>query len=1763
MCSIDHLPRPGIRYRLSRRVIDLTGRVNELLQTGNWFSSYFFDDLESIASRNQTMYDIMAALKDSNVGGIGVYGWSGVGKTSLIRELAEKVKGNMFDVVIMVNVTSHLDIHRIQGQIADMLGMKFEEESESGRAARLRERLKNPKQRTLIVLDNMLVNLDFNALGIPYENNDEEPLARYKGCKILMISDNEQVLLSQTNWKRIQIFRVKAIMENDAKTMFKTIAGLRGGHYMYETLAAQIAIKCKGLPVTIITTAKALKYKSLTVWHDAYLELERQNLTISEFSTKLSYDLLENEELKQTFLICACMGQDALITDLVRYCIGLGLLQGIDTVREARNRVHELVGKLKELSLLSDSFSSKCFTMQNIIRDAALSIASQKMPAFALTKEKLDEWPDKDKLKRYTTISLQHCDVTDIIEDFPKGINCFKFRIFHLDNKDPRLRIPDWIFNGMKELRVLKLTGIYLSPLPSSIKCLTKLRMLCLERCKLGENISILGELKELRVLSLSGSDIECLPDQLRQLAKLQIFDITNCFKLKEIPADVLSSLTCLEGLYVGNSPIQWNDEGRQGNQSGNASLSELWKLSQLTALDIQIPKVTHLPKKLFFDKLDRYKIVIRDFNAYWPVWDFKMPETCDALRYLALQLEKGFNIHYQKDIKILFERVENLLLGQLNDVEDIFYELNREGFPYLKYLSIVRNSKVKSIINSKNKKHLVKAFPKLESLFLYEVNNMEHICHSQLINDSLSKLKIIKLKMCAQLKDVFFSSMIKHVSALETIEVSECNSLKVIVTMERQDIKDQITFPELRSLKLQSLSEFIGFYNLGESTGEQVQNREPSELFHEKVVISKLERMELSSIKIQKIWSDQPPSRPYFQNLMHLDVNDCGNMTYLLSLSMSKNLMNLQSLSVSECGMMERIFIEREVRFTILLFINSFDFKIKYSFIMKVIYFFSLSLFFLICYDESIFPKLKIINLRSMKKLTEIWHKKFPSYSFGELDALIIEGCNKLQNVFPSYMVGRFQSLCNLKVTNCKSMKEIFDLKGCEKRDPEDKTNLQNVHVEALPKLEHVWNEDPKGILNFKNLRKIWVQECLNLDHIFPFSIATGLKKLEYLEVWNCGQLKEIVSRGETNNVSIISFEFPKLTTARFLKLPNLERFYEGTHKLHCSTLNNLSVELCRKLRLFRGENENREIKPVFLTEEVFYTLKSMQIESHNANRLMTYMENYPMHKLEEFQLSRLVDTKILYFFLHRNPNLKSLLLSNCFFEQLVPPRSHDEEKSGIVPKLKSLKLMNLPSLKMIGFEEDTILFQRLECLILKECPCLNTIAPSSVSFTCLTNMEVINCKELSYLMTPSTAKSLFQLTTMKVIQCESMETIVSEQENEELEHIIFRQLKEIELVSLHKLESFCSSNCCAIEFPSLEKVVASACCKMEMFTFSEQVNKTPNLRQICVTHGEEEKRLYWEGDLNATIRHVYKIRKCFEGMEDMSLSKHPELRQVWQGGVDPQNIHSWFYSLKILKLENSDIQPCVIPSNILLYLESLKELEVRDCSNVKVIFGMNDTEVGGTTSQLQKLTLQGLSMLMHVWESNGKGAQSFQNLQVVSVSDCENLKTVFPVAVAKNLKKIDKLEIEYCDGLLEIVGKEEDAAADVTQKFVFPCLATLILFDLPELIYFYPEAFTLKCPVLYKLLVFDCPKLKLFKSADIQRHSLALKNIVNLEELSLDWEHTLVLSSMLMANLEHLNYIDLFFDVDENDITLFDTSGHMELPQDGIFLCRIDQVK
>ncbi|XP_028782836.1 probable disease resistance protein At4g27220 [Neltuma alba] len=469
-----------------------------------------------------------------------------------------------------------------------------------------------------------------------------------KKFKILLTSRHKEVLSSEMEVKD-SIFKVNVMEEEESEMLFNKVAGITDEDSELKSISTKIVLKCANLPLAIEAAGKALKNnKNKVAWENALQQLEKQEmievLEPVEFSTMLSYDRLQSEELKSIFLLCARLGKDPSIMYLVKYCIGLRIFQEVNTMKEVRGRTNESIKKLKDSSLLLDTNSPDCVAMHDMIRDAALSIAYKHNGVFTRRYAELDEWPDRETFEKYTVISLHYCD---IIDGIPEGINCPQLKVFHLDSKDPFMKIPDKLFEGMKELRVLILIGIDLSGFPSSIKCLIKLRMLCLEKCVLGDNISIIGELKKLRILSLLGSKFELLPSELRQLGMLQLLDISSCTKLKVIPSNVMSKLNRLEELYMGKTLIPWGVE-RKTNHNEIASLAELESLQQLRNLDIHIEDITTLPSSLDFDKLDSYKIVIGDSKMLL-LEDFQMPYQYKASRVLALHLKKDIDIHSQR----------------------------------------------------------------------------------------------------------------------------------------------------------------------------------------------------------------------------------------------------------------------------------------------------------------------------------------------------------------------------------------------------------------------------------------------------------------------------------------------------------------------------------------------------------------------------------------------------------------------------------------------------------------------------------------------------------------------------------------------------------------------------------------------------------------------------------------------------------------------------------------------------------------------------------------------------------------------------------------------------------------------------------------------------------------------------------------------------------------------------------------------------------
>ncbi|WVZ17797.1 hypothetical protein V8G54_010779 [Vigna mungo] len=328
-----------------------------------------------------------------------------------------------------------------------------------------------------------------------------------------------------------------------------------------------------------------------------------------DISVKMSYDHLENEEIKSIFLLCAQIGPRALIMDLVKYCFGLGILEGVSSLWEAREKIKISIQKLKDSGLLLDESSNNHFNMHGMVRDTALSIAHKDHNAFNLRNGKLDDWPE---LENCTSISMCNSDIIDGLE----VINCPQLKLFQIDTNDPYLEIPESFFRRMKNLR---------------------------------------EQLKKLRILSFSGS-LKNLPTELQCLDKLRMLDIIDCSELKTIPPNVISRLTCLEELYIRESLIKMLVE-RETNKGQDLFLSELKNLHQLKVVELSIPCVSNFANNLFFDKLKDYKIVIGDFE-FFSLGELRMLDKHETFKVLAIngvrEVVNDLNIDGFQDLKHL-----------------------------------------------------------------------------------------------------------------------------------------------------------------------------------------------------------------------------------------------------------------------------------------------------------------------------------------------------------------------------------------------------------------------------------------------------------------------------------------------------------------------------------------------------------------------------------------------------------------------------------------------------------------------------------------------------------------------------------------------------------------------------------------------------------------------------------------------------------------------------------------------------------------------------------------------------------------------------------------------------------------------------------------------------------------------------------------------------------------------------------------------------
>ncbi|KAG6646096.1 probable disease resistance protein At4g27220 isoform X2 [Carya illinoinensis] len=1176
------------RHQLSREAKKIVENIAGLLKNGDFSTVGFRPAAQEIVnpktreylsldSRISIMEGIMEALGDANINRIGVWGLAGVGKTTLMKEIFKKAKEeSLFHEVALANVTDTPDVIRIQGEIAEMLGLELDSEKiVTVREGRLRARLeKDNAKKILVILDDVWKELDLEEIGIT-------PSER---CKVLLTSRDWQVLANEMCTEE-NSFKLDILGEEEAWKLFEKMAGdsIKDDHDL-QNEAIKVAKACEGLPIALVTVSKALKNKNLSTWKDALVQLTRPT---PEHDTRiwsrvyscieLSYIHLDGREVRSLFLLCARQGYYISYRDLLRYGFGLRLFYGIDTLEKARNRLETLVNNLRDSCLLLQSpHSSEEFYMHDVVRRVATIIASNDHMFVMRGDGGQKAWPDVDALKICEALSIHG---GDHIHKYPNKIECPNLRYFHVQCKNRYLATPsstsfqgmgkleDIFFQGMDKLEVLSLTKIQLSSLLS----LRNLQTLCLDECNLGD-IHGIGELKNLVILSLARSDISNLPTEIGLLTRLRLLDLSSCYELKVIPPNVLSSLVNLEELYMRNITVRWEVEG-PSNEGKNASLAELKKLSHLITLEIDIPDANNLPIDLFTEKLKRYMICIG--GTWYPIF-----KELAFSRMLKLELNMSFQLDF--GIKMLLKRTEYLHLDESNITESVLYQLDREDFQQLKHLCIKNNGNIKHIPGLRTS---VVAFPILETFVLENMISLVEICQGNLPLESFKNLKVLTVYNCEKLRFIFSSSIARGLSLLKVLMITRCNNLGAIFVKEEDGIEDQgdmMLFGRLQTLVLRDLPKLVGFLSTKDSfmpdcretNSEDNHDLQLPLLRHDQVSFPSLQTLRMLGLpKIKYVWScGQEPKTVFrcLEQLQVLEIIDCGveeivavekggeavairtlvfpQVTQLYFRDLRRLKWFYKGVHVSKWPMLKEMTIQECHKVEIFASkVVSFEKAVEdqrqseMSNIKQPLF----------SVDELSFPSLKELDISGMDKLEIVWQDQVAATSFPN-----IPNANNLSANFffekleryricigvQSYLmreVGlsrvlklklnlRFQLDVGIKMLMKRTEYLYLDEENSSKSvlyevDREDFRQLKHLHIQNNGNIKHIL-ESGTSVVAFPILDTFVLKNMFSLKEICQDKLPSeSFKNLKVLNVDNCEKLIFIFPSSIARGLSLL----------------------------------------------------------------------------------------------------------------------------------------------------------------------------------------------------------------------------------------------------------------------------------------------------------------------------------------------------------------------------------------------------------------------------------------------------------------------------------------------------------------------------------------------------------------------------------------------------------------------------------------------------------------
>ncbi|KAJ0478653.1 putative P-loop containing nucleoside triphosphate hydrolase, leucine-rich repeat domain superfamily [Helianthus annuus] len=813
-------------------------------------------DTSSIVGREKEKKELLVKLLgdepcDKNFSIVPIVGMGGLGKTTLAKILYddEKVKKH-FEVMAWVCVSDLFDIFNISKVILQSVNGENKEFADLNLLqVALRNQLK--EKRFLIVLDDVWSESyeEWETLVSPFHEcapkskiimtTRKMQLLKKLGC------DDLSYLQTLSDDGAMSLFAQHALGENNFDS-----------HPILRPYGEGIVKKCDNLPLALRVLGRLLKPK--TKEEDEWKQL--LNSDIWELgkgdeiipALRLSYHDL-SACLKQLFAYCSLFPKDYVFDkdDLIILWMAEGFLNQTSSNKSMESLGHEYFEELLSRSFFQYAPNdSSLFVMHDLLNDLAISVAGEFF--LRLDDEIMKDTRKKD-FEKYRHMSFVRKEY-EAYSKFKPIKSATSLRTFLAVSVEPEDRWGEFYLSSkilvdllpkVPHLRVLSLSGYFISEVPETIGSLKHLRYLNLSRTLitcLPENVGNLYNLQSLILYRCNS--LSMLPINFSKLKNLRHLDIRDTPLLSKIPFGIgeLKSLQTLSKIIIGGdnglaitelkdlinlrgkTHIKGLEEVEIASHASEANLLQ----KRLSGLELEWSDVFNDSRKKSLEKevLDALKphsesLIKLGIVSYGGIEFPNWVGDTSYLNLISVSLRGCKNCTSLPPLGQL-PSLKELYIEDINEVKAMGSELIGTGhaFTSLEVLEL-RNMKRLEVWSTRIE---VLSFPCLKKLVIRGCPNLVQVspgalpllnslevseCDSGVLRKLVqvaSSVKELRIESMLGLSDVVWRRVIEYLGGVEVLSISKCNEIRYLWELEAKASKALTKLRELRFIKCENL---------------------------------------------------------------------------------------------------------------------------------------------------------------------------------------------------------------------------------------------------------------------------------------------------------------------------------------------------------------------------------------------------------------------------------------------------------------------------------------------------------------------------------------------------------------------------------------------------------------------------------------------------------------------------------------------------------------------------------------------------------------------------------------------------------------------------------------------------------------------------------------------------------------------------------------------------------------------------------------------